>query len=146
MKYTTHTQEKDIPVTEPTAGTFSGYWFFFEHAGHRLAVHLSAWSGLETVYVDGEPVSERRNWGLRSDHALVVDGEPLTVRVDIESYLAMRVGVSLLAGGRVLARQSRQHPLGARSRAAMAWQFVGGLAGGVAGYWTVAWLADLLRG
>jgi hypothetical protein len=53
-----------------------GFWFYFEHQGHDISVHGSAWSGKETIYVDNHPVSDKRNLtSFTGKHDFVIDND-----------------------------------------------------------------------
>jgi hypothetical protein len=53
-----------------------GFWFYFEHQGHDISVHGSAWSGKETIYMDNHPVSDKRNLtSFTGKHDFVIDND-----------------------------------------------------------------------
>lgn len=102
----------DLPPSalERTVSTRSvlsrGFWFYFEHKGHRIAVHNSAWTGRERVYVDDELVATTLSFRTRSRLPFMLDDEPLAVELRVvDLWTRPRVECLLFDGETLLAHE-----------------------------------------
>ncbi len=93
------------------ASLFKGYWFYFQDGDTEIAVHGSAWSGRETVYVNDNPVSDKRVLHkLKSEHKFTHNGKEYRVVFDVTNPLTGAIECSLYSGytGRkLLAKQTK---------------------------------------
>jgi hypothetical protein len=73
-----------------------GYWFFFEHEGDEIVLHRSTYMGIETVYLNDNPVSTRHNFvGLQKSHEFMRKGKNIHVVTDFINILGYRYECSL---------------------------------------------------
>jgi hypothetical protein len=73
-----------------------GYWFFFEHQGDEIVLHRSTYMGIETVYLNDNPVSRKHNfWGLKKSHELMHKGKNIQVVTDFVNIIGYRYECSL---------------------------------------------------
>lgn len=85
-----------------------GYWFYFNDGDTDIAVHGSAWSGKETVYVNDNPVSSKRELlKTQSNHQFVHNGHQYQVRYHITSLMRGDLECKVLKDGALLASQSK---------------------------------------
>lgn len=86
----------------------NGYWFYFQHESVEIAVHGSAWSGKETVYLNDNPVSEQRNLtSLNSKHQFRHEGKEYRVKFAVISTLRGELECHLEVDGELLSRQTK---------------------------------------
>jgi hypothetical protein len=84
-----------------------GIWVYFDFQSHRIAVHMSVLSGKETVYIDDHPVSDKRNLlSFKGKHAIEVDGQPLTIEIELENPFTFKTEVRIKKGARTLQTQT----------------------------------------
>lgn len=84
-------------------------WCHLEYEGHRIAVHFSAWSGKEIVYVDDHPVSEKRNlFSFTGRHPITLNNVPYTVELEVENPFTAKIELRLKKGARTVARQNKR--------------------------------------
>ena len=85
-----------------------GFWFYFEHQGHDISVHGSAWSGKETIYVDNHPVSDQRNLtSFTGTHDFTVDNNEYEVIIKVISIFKGSIEVSLKCNGQIVGKESK---------------------------------------
>ena len=85
-----------------------GYWFYFNDGDTDIAVHGSAWSGKETVYVNDNPVSSKRELlKTVSEHQFVHSGHQYQVRYHITSLMRGDLQCEVFKDGELLASQSK---------------------------------------
>lgn len=90
-------------------GIRKGIWVYFDFQNHRISVHLSALSGKETVYVDDHPVSEKRNLlSFKGKHAVKIDGQLLSIEIELQNPFTFKVEVSIKKGRGSLQSQTIQ--------------------------------------
>jgi hypothetical protein len=90
----------------------SGFWFFFEDEGIEIAVNASAFSGKETVYVNDNPVSEKRSYGLLSLHNFQYKGKHYRVKCDVVNIWTQNVECSLSINGKVQFTETKAYITG----------------------------------
>ena len=127
---------------EDSASLKSGWWFFFEHQGHQIAVNGSAWTGRERVWLDDQLVSDVYSFGLTTRHDFVVDGVNCQVVFKIESILKGTVGCEFVSGGQVL--HSAAMGLSTEPGKNAWWSMLAGLLfGALGGYVIAEWVLSL---
>ncbi|MDY6929686.1 MAG: hypothetical protein SWN10_21630 [Pseudomonadota bacterium] len=85
-----------------------GYWFYFNDGDTDIAVNGSAWSGKETVYVNDNPVSSKRELlKTVSEHHFVHNGHKYLVRYHITSLMRGNLECEVFKNGELLASQSK---------------------------------------
>ena len=89
-----------------------GFWFFFEDDGIEIAVNASAFSGKETVYVNDNPVSEKRSYGFLSLHNFQYKGKHYRVKCDVVNIITQKVECSLSINGKVQYTQTKAYITG----------------------------------
>ncbi|TDF38183.1 hypothetical protein EYS14_10825 [Alteromonadaceae bacterium M269] len=76
-----------------------GYWFFFEHEGDEIVLHRSTYMGIETVYLNDNPVSSKNNMiGLKRTHEFMLKGKEIRVVTDFVNIIGYRYECSLYVG------------------------------------------------
>ncbi|MEY4013634.1 MAG: hypothetical protein RLZZ290_498 [Pseudomonadota bacterium] len=107
-----------------------GFWFYFEHNGHRIAVHNSAWTGRERVFVDDELVATKLSFRMRSRLHFSIDGLPLCAEIRVvDLWKRPRVECLLFDGDRMLAHERLAYSQSGRSGQPYAF-LIGALMGG----------------
>ena len=92
--------------TEP--GFIRGWWFYFDVEGHQVAVHGSALTGRERIWIDDEEVVNMISWQFRTEHRIAVDGRPLIVEFAMEDWKTGHVSCELKSdGARIAFAESR---------------------------------------
>jgi len=89
-----------------------GFWFFFEDDGIEIAVNASTFSGKETVYVNDNPVSEKRSYAVLSLHNFQYKGKHYRVKFDVINILTQKVECSLAINGKVQFTESKAYITG----------------------------------
>ncbi|MBT1451528.1 hypothetical protein KJ365_11615 [Glaciecola sp. XM2] len=146
MQYSqTNTNESNEDMSQVTMR--KGFWFYFEHEGHDISVHGSAWSGKETVYVDNHPVSDKRNlWSFRGDHDFTIDERQYRVRIVLEEVLRGTVSATLFCNREEIAKESKSY-LTKQSSKKMFIQLLGWVAvGAMFGYLTGRYIVPMITG
>jgi hypothetical protein len=65
----------NIAIPENTeASLYKGLWFVFKDDDRDIAMHSSALSGQERIFVNGELVSKKRVFSLKSNHRFYFEG------------------------------------------------------------------------
>ncbi len=72
------------PPETSRASYLGGYWFIFSDEGRQVAAWGSSLTGVERIYVDGTPVSERRNMERQSGHDFSAGGRRYRVSFEVE--------------------------------------------------------------
>ena len=98
----------DLPSTSH-ASLSDGFWFVLPEPAQGIVVWGSMFSGAERVYLDGEQVSERRTFRLRSEHRFTRDGADYTLTYGISSLLRGTVEVRLARDGAEVLRIGTRH-------------------------------------
>ena len=94
--------------TMSSANFIDGFWFYFQDGDTDIAVHGSAWSGKETVYVNDNPVSSKRELlKLVSEHEFVHNGHQYRVRYHVTSLIRADLECSVYKDGQLLAAQTK---------------------------------------
>lgn len=76
-----------------------GYWFFFEHEGDEIVLHRSTYMGVETVYLNDNPVSKKNNLlGVRKSHEFIHKSKKIRVVTDFVNIIGYRYECSLYVG------------------------------------------------
>ncbi|WP_339721180.1 hypothetical protein [uncultured Paraglaciecola sp.] len=78
-----------------------GFWFFFEDEGIEITANASTFSGKETVYVNDNPVSEKRSYGTLSLHNFQYNGKHYRVKFDVLNIWTQKVECTLSIDGTV---------------------------------------------
>jgi len=87
-----------------------GFWFYFEHEGHDISVHGSAWSGRETVYVNNHPVSDRRNiTSFTGKHDFKIGSKQYHVTVKLVSVMKGTIEVTLCCEDEIIGVESKSY-------------------------------------
>lgn len=89
-----------------------GFWFFFEDDGIEIAVNASAFSGKETVYVNDNPVSEKRSYGLLSLHNFQYKGKYYRVKCDVINMWSQKIECSLSINGKLQFTETKAYITG----------------------------------
>lgn len=85
-----------------------GFWFYFEHQGHDISVHGSAWSGKETIYVDNHPVSDKRNLtSFTGKHDFVIDNDKYEVGIKVLSLFSGTIEVTLICNDKIIGVENK---------------------------------------
>lgn len=93
-----------------TVTLIDGYWFYFQDEGTDIAVHGSAWSGKETVYVNDNPVSDKRALlSCVSEHEFTHGAHDYKVRYEVTSLMCGALECSLFKDGTLLASQKKAY-------------------------------------
>ena len=95
-----------------------GFWFFFEDEGIEIAANASTFSGKETVYVNDNPVSEKRSYGVLSLHNFQYKGKHYRVKFDVVNIWTQKVQCSLSINGKVQFTETKAYLTGG------AWGFI----------------------
>lgn len=64
-----------------------GYEFYFYDAGYEILAHGSSWSGKETIFVNGNEVSNFRNLGRHSLHPFEIGADQYEVEFNMVSMM-----------------------------------------------------------
>lgn len=72
------------PPETSRASYLGGYWFIFSDEGRQIAAWGSTLTGLERIYVDGTPVSERRKLERQSGHDFSAGGRRYRVSFEVK--------------------------------------------------------------
>ena len=84
-----------------------GYIFIFRDGDNEIEAHGSAYSGKETIYYNGDIVSEKRSMSFTSRHPFSVGEKSYRVTFGITSYLRGGVECSLHKNGRQLGHEEQ---------------------------------------
>lgn len=115
-----HTQQ----ATMATASFVNGYWFYFNDGDSEIAVHGSAWSGRETVYLNDNPVSDKRELlKFSSDHAFTHNGHEYRVNYHLTNVLTGALECTLYRDGKLFASQTK----GILGKSRGSWLFILGM-------------------
>jgi len=87
----------------------NGYWYYFEDAGVRVTAHGSGYSGQETVYVNDEVVSDKRNLGMKSSHEFCHMGNDYEVRFQVTNLLTATVACALYKNGEYVTTETKAY-------------------------------------
>ena len=85
----------------------NGYWYYFNDQELRITAHGSGYSGKETVYLNDEVVSDKRNLGMRSSHKFRHQDNNYEVRFEVTSLLKGGVECSLYRNGQHIATETK---------------------------------------
>jgi hypothetical protein len=111
-------------ATMATASLVNGYWFYFNDNDTEIAVHGSAWSGRETVYVNDNPVSDKRElFKCSSNHEFTHNGFNYRVNYHLTNVLTGSLECSLYRDNKLLASQTK----GFLGKSKGSWLFVVGM-------------------
>lgn len=87
----TQETKKDIQIKGAQASVY------FEHAGREIIFKFSLYSGKERVLINGELVSEARNWRFKSIHNFTYQGTRYQLQIAIKrSLTGLLVGQSTI--------------------------------------------------
>jgi len=107
------TAAKGPPVNNMSKVTIKhGFWFFFEDDEIEIAVNVSAFSGKETVYVNDNPVSERRSYGFLSLHNFQYKGKHYRVKCDVINIWTQKIECSLSINGKLQFTETKAYITG----------------------------------
>jgi len=112
-----------------TMGSISltnGYWFYFQDEGLDIVAHGSAWNGKEVVYVNEDPVSEKRVLTkFKSEHDFRHSGKDYRVEFEMVSIMRGELECRLYVDGELHSSHSKAFV----DRQMNGWQFLLKLAG-----------------
>jgi hypothetical protein len=87
----------------------NGYWFFFEDDNNKIAMHGSAISGKETIYVNDEVVSETRNYRFKSEHLFKIKGVKYKVEFKVKNMLKGELVCRLFREDKLLKTETKAY-------------------------------------
>lgn len=120
-----------------------GYWFYFEHEGHDISVHGSAWSGKEAVYVDNHPVSDIRNLtSLTGEHHFVIDNNQYHLTIKMTSILRGTMEVTLRCNDKIVGVESKSYATKTNGKKVIKELLILMAAGAVVGYLFARFIVD----
>ncbi|GIU11250.1 MULTISPECIES: hypothetical protein [unclassified Shewanella] len=86
----------------------NGYWYYFNDQDVRITAHGSGYSGKETIYVNDEVVSDKRNLvKMNSCHKFCHLGNDYEVRFKVTSLMKATVECSLYRNNQHLATETK---------------------------------------
>jgi hypothetical protein len=89
-----------------------GFWFFFEDKEIEIAANASTFSGKETVYVNDNPVSEKRNYGTLSLHNVQYMGKHYRLKFDVINIWTQKIECSLSIDGKIQFTETKAYIAG----------------------------------
>ncbi|PKG55468.1 hypothetical protein [Shewanella sp. GutDb-MelDb] len=87
----------------------NGYWYCFNDKEVRVTAHGSGFSGLETIYINGEVVVEKRNFGMKSAHEFCYLGNNYEVTFQVSNLLTAAVVCTLYKNGEHVATETKAY-------------------------------------
>lgn len=107
MAHSTNTTSNE-KTKMATSGIREGYWFYFNDESVDIAVNGSMWSGRETVYVNDNPVSDKREmFKVKSSHTFTHAEQAYRVSFEMDNILTGRLECSLFKNNRLIAKQEK---------------------------------------
>ena len=107
MAHSTNTTSNE-KTKMATSGIREGYWFYFNDEGVDIAVNGSMWSGRETVYVNDNPVPDKREmFKVKSSHTFTHAEQAYRVTFEMDNILTGRLECSLFKNNRLIAKQEK---------------------------------------
>jgi hypothetical protein len=102
LKNSNHT-DSTMSMASPT----KGYWYYFHHDNNQIAVYGSGFTGKEIVYLNDDPVSESRSFGLKSRHEFTSNGKDYKVELKVNSMIRGDVECSLYINNEPVGTESK---------------------------------------
>lgn len=91
-----------MSTTQPTSAnqtknkfSISGWESYFDLGDDTIKVWGSTHTGLERVYLNGQLVSEKRNWRFNSNHVFPLNGRQIEVKIIVVSMLSGKVRLEI---------------------------------------------------
>lgn len=110
MTITTQKHDENLDENMKSVSIRNGYWFYFEVDGLEIAAHGSAYSGMETVYINDNPVSEKRNLcSTNGTHTFQHQGKEYKVIFEMTSILRGELVCKLYIAGKLHAEQTKAY-------------------------------------
>lgn len=103
MRVTANHEENNMKKVSFT----NGYWFYFPVESGQVVVHGSGYSGKEVVYVNDDPISEKRNLGMSSSHSFLFNTKSYRVEISVVSFWRGEVKVSLYEDDKLVGEQNK---------------------------------------
>jgi len=120
--------ERLVPLTSILA---RGWWFYFNLGSHQIAVHNSAWTGIERVFVDDEVVARKISILTRSRIPFRLDDRDFTVELRIVDFWTNpRMECLLFEGDQELAHERLAYSPSSRPRSSPQTLLIAALMGG----------------
>ncbi len=98
-----------MSTTQPTSAnqaknkfSISGWESYFDLGENTITVWGSTHTGLERVYLNGQLMSEKRNWRFNSNHVFQLDGQQIEVKIIVVSMLSGKVRIEIWRDGEQL--------------------------------------------
>lgn len=131
-------------LVDATLSLFKGATLKFRAQDVEIEVWLSAWTGLEKIWINGKPVSSRRSFGLNPWHRFENDDHIYEAVMTVETGGAYTATV--LRDGEVLCRGMTNALVETKPRSARTvalWALLSGLIGAAVGYLVISTLIKL---
>ncbi|WP_285163414.1 hypothetical protein [Shewanella goraebulensis] len=101
---------KSLDKKMDTISIHNGYWFYFEVDGLEIAAHGSAYSGRETIYINDNPVSDKRNlFSTKGSHSFHYQGKGYKVVFNMTSILRGELVCQLYIDNDLHAEQTKAY-------------------------------------
>ncbi|ABZ74927.1 hypothetical protein Shal_0351 [Shewanella halifaxensis HAW-EB4] len=133
-----------MDTTMDTVTIANGYWYYFNDEEVRITAHGSGFTGKETIYVNDELITEKRNLGMKSAHEFCYLGNDYQVTFEVSSLLTATVVCTLYKNGKYMATETKAY-LNMDSKSALKRIFMFFVAGMVFGG-LAAWLVHQFTG
>jgi hypothetical protein len=85
----------DIPDYS-SVSAIKGYWFVFIDNDQKIALHASAFTGQERIFVGGELVSQKRSLGLKSNHQFRQGNDSYELILHVKKILNLEIDCHLI--------------------------------------------------
>jgi len=82
-----------------------GYYYYFDDEGDEIVARCSSWSGMETIYINGEKVSQHRNLGFNSKHKFAHGGSHYQVIFIVSGMMKGALECLLLKDDRLIGNE-----------------------------------------
>jgi hypothetical protein len=82
-----------------------GYYYYFQDGDDEIVARCSAWTGMETVYVNGGQVSKFRSLGFNSKHTFDHNGKIYRMIFIVNGMMRGSVECILLKDNRVVGEE-----------------------------------------
>lgn len=110
MTSITQKPDKNLDENMKSVSMRNGYWFYFEVDGLEIVAHGSAYSGKETVYINDNPVSEKRNlFSTNGTHTFQHQGKQYKVTFDVTNILTGKLTCKLFIDETLQAEQTKAY-------------------------------------
>ncbi|UTW56566.1 hypothetical protein [Kordiimonas sp. SCSIO 12610] len=82
-----------------------GYYYYFRDGDDEIVARCSAWTGMETVYVNGEQVSKFRSLGFNSKHRFDYEGNSYQMIFIVNGAMRGSVECLLIKGDQLIGNE-----------------------------------------